>query len=305
MSVTLVLPSKASSYSETSQIIGIEGLPGAGKTTILAAIAEELEGKAILLSELNFEPNSPYGKLPIKDQGDVYLRLWIERMTLLKTVKDPSFCFMTDRTYFSNFAYIYALDALKGTHYYHNQIRLFINNLLEIPFNKLFVFDVHPEIGLQRRRLRGDQIPWPWSEEKFLKALHQFYKKELPQFGIKNIQFINTLEDKEMTISNLKKEVLKSVDKTQKQATLYTHPNETQEKALYFFAKRKELGEPCIRILNVLGVPTLYFLKHSLQIANGRPVFFNNEQLYNLLKVYSRKIFLQGNPSLQEKANAL
>ncbi len=245
MSVTLVLPSKASSYSETSQIIGIEGLPGAGKTTILAAIAEELEGKAILLSEINFEPNSPYGKLPMRDQGDVYLRLWIERMTLLKTVKDPSFCFMTDRTYFSNFAYIYALDALKGTHYYHNQIRLFINNLLEIPFSKLFIFDVHPEIGLQRRCLRGDQIPWPWSEEKFLEALHQFYRKELSQFGIKNIQFIDTLEDKDMIISNLKKEVLKSIEKTQKQVTFYTHPNETQERALYFFAKRKELGGEC------------------------------------------------------------
>ena len=103
--MSLILPSNAS-YSETSPVIGIEGLPGAGKTTILAALAEELEGKAIFLSEVNFEPRSPYRKLPTRDQRDIYLRFWIERMTLLKTVKDPSICFLSDRTYFSNFAYI-------------------------------------------------------------------------------------------------------------------------------------------------------------------------------------------------------
>jgi thymidylate kinase len=100
-------------------------------------------------------------------------------MALLKTVKDSSLCFLSDRTYFSNFAFTYALDALQGTAYYHNQVQLFINNLLDIPFHKLFVFDIHPEIGQQRRHLRRDQIPWPWSEEKFLTTLYQFYKKEL------------------------------------------------------------------------------------------------------------------------------
>ncbi|OGW09709.1 MAG: hypothetical protein A2W77_05195 [Nitrospinae bacterium RIFCSPLOWO2_12_39_16] len=271
-----------------SKVIGIEGGPGGGKTTVLSTIAEQLEGRAILLSEINFEPGSPWKNLPLKDQGDIYLRLWIERMTLLKTVQDPHICFMLDRTYFSNFAYTYALDALTGSHYYPAQVKLFINNILKIPFEKILIFDVSPEIGLQRRQLREDKIPWPWSQLDFLKALQQFYRKELPQFGITNVCFIDTLREKESVVATVKREILNVIDEREKNLVSYTLPHETQIKVLYSFAKKNELGDSCTHVINVLGAPTLYFLKHSLQLNQEHPVFFNNNQLRCLITRYNQ-----------------
>ena len=196
-----------------------------------------------------------------------------------------------------------SLNALQGTHSYHNQLKLLINNLLDIPFHKLFVFDIHPEIGQKRRCLRGDQIPWPWSEEKFLTALHQFYKNELPQFG--EVYFIDTLEDKKSIISNLKTEILKSLKPALESVLSYTPPNENQERAFSYFARRNELGAPITRTLNVLGTPTLYFLKHSLQLVEGWPTFFNNEQLYKLLKNYKKENSCQSQPYSQERTIGL
>ncbi|MBA3814670.1 MAG: AAA family ATPase [Alphaproteobacteria bacterium] len=264
-------------------IIVFEGMPGAGKTSILSALAEELEGRCILLSEMNLEPYSSEMTLPSKEKKDIYHNLWIERMELLKAHKHSGLCLLLDRSYFSNLAYLYALDSLNGTSHYPLYRQEFERSFSDNQLDAIFVLDVSPEIGLKRRHLRGDEIPWPWSSLPFLKAIRQFYNEELPQITHEKIKYINTNKE----ISNLKNEfrneICNLLGERNNPSSHHTAPDNEQLIILSNFAASNKLGKARTRLINVLGVPTLYFLKHSIQLEQGQPVFFNNAQLDKIL----------------------
>jgi len=268
-----------SASSPRSKLIAIEGMPGAGKTSVLASFAEELEGTCILLPELNLEPDSPWKKLSSKEQGDIFHKLWVERMMLLNTFKDSKLCFLLDRTYFSNLAFVYALDSIKGTHNYQAQKKAFNESFANNKFDLIFVFDISPEIGLQRRLLRGDRISWPWSNVAFLKAMRQFYREELPKYAQGKIKYINTDKDTNLIKAEVRAELLSLVDNNNKNSLVNEGNVERQAEIILNFAKTNKLGEPTTRVINVVGIPTVYFLKQGIQLEQHQPVFFNNNQL--------------------------
>ena len=66
-----------------SKVIAVEGMPGAGKTSVLFDIAEELEGTCVLLSEMNLEPNSSWKKLSSKEQSHIFHNLWVDEVLIM------------------------------------------------------------------------------------------------------------------------------------------------------------------------------------------------------------------------------
>ena len=273
--------------SASNKIIAIEGMPGSGKTTILTSLSEQLEGTCILLSELNLEPDSPEKKLPAQEQGDIFHALWLERIALLNTFQNPKPCFLLDRTYFSNLAYTYALDFINGTQYYPIYKQTFYKGFENFKLDLILIYDLPPEIGLERRALRGDIIPWPWSNIAFLTALRKFYKEELPAYSQENIRYINANREKSIVMEEVMFETLKFVDKQETYSNPHSALDKEKREALYNFAESHKLGQPITRIISVLGIPTVYFLKHSVQLEQDQPVFFNNKQLHRISHRYN------------------
>lgn len=268
---------------EKNKIIVFEGMPGAGKTTILSSMAEDYEGACILLSEMNLEPHSPETMFPLREQKNIFHQLWVERMHLLRVCKHLGLCFLLDRSYFSNLAFMYALNRINNTFYYEKYKKSFEKLFLTNELDLIVVLEVLPEIGLKRRQLRGDNIPWPWSNLAFLEAMREFYKEELPKIFQQKIKYINTGKE----INEVKKDIKKEIEKLIKKEEFFIFPYKTPEKKqikfLDGFAIHNKLGKANTRLINVLGLPTLYFLKHSVQLDQNQPVFFNNAQLHNIL----------------------
>lgn len=275
-----------------SKVIAVEGMPGAGKTSVLFDIAEELEGTCVLLSEMNLEPNSPWKKLSSKEQSHIFHNLWVERIEVLNTFNDPKLCFLLDRTYFSNLAFTYALDCMQSTQHYETHKKIFNESFGNNRFDLILIFDIPPEIGLQRRILRGDSISWPWSNLVFLKAIRQFYKEELPKLAQEKILYINGEKDKN-AIKEETMHAIQSVVDNKNNYYSFELKNGKDIEALFNFAKQNKLGEAGTRVINVFGIPTIYFLKHSIQLDREQPVFFNNSQLYEISFRYNSFIKTQ------------
>lgn len=267
-----------------SKIIAVEGMPGAGKTTILAALAEQFEGSCILLPELNFEPYAPENSLPPEEKRTLFHKLWVERLSFLTNSHHPNIFFLSDRSHFSNLAFTYAFDIAHNTHFYPSYKKLFDESFKAYPIDGILVLDLSPEEGLRRRTARGDKVPSPWSNINFLRAIREFFHKELPKHYSAKIRYIDTQREKKLVKREVLAEILKLGVKKCESRYSPLALNKEQKAQLLAFAKAQNLGEASTRILNVLGKPTLYFLKHSIQLDNGQPVFFNNSQLYKLLR---------------------
>lgn len=270
-----------------NKIIVFEGMSGAGKTTVLSTMAEDFENACILLSEMNLEPHSPETMNPTEKKTDLFHCLWVERMRLLKDYNHLELCFLFDRSYFSNLAFIYALDSINNTFNYRIYKKLFEKTFCERNLDLMLVLDTAPETGLKRRQLRGDNIPWPWSNLAFLEAIREFYKKELPNISQEPIKYINAETEKHELIRDVKSELKKVIKKEDNFFSSYTIPDNKQLEILFDFEANNRLGKASTRLINVLGTPTLYFLKHSIQLEQGHPVFFNNPQLDHILYRYS------------------
>ena len=259
--------------------IAIEGMPGAGKTTSLIQIIEELSEEFILLSETNPEPNHTWQEEDLQDQTQVYHQIWLDRMTTVEQFhKKSNFIFLFDRSYFSNLAFKHAFDFLQNSDFYSGYYRQFEKELKEKEFSLIIVLDVDPDIGYQRRLSVGDPIPFPWSEQKFLKGLRTFYLEELGRITKTPIIYINT---DTFTPSETKAKLLQViVQQTHFDGNARKILNDPQaENLLLKYGKEHHLGQKHSALINVFGYPTLYFLKHSLQFVDGEPLFFNNKRL--------------------------
>lgn len=257
----------------------IEGMPGAGKTTSLIELISELPEEFILLSETNPEPNARWQDNKIEDQTIVYHQIWVDRIDALKNFsKKSNYIFLLDRSYFSNLAFKYAFDILSCDNSYSSYFNLYKQELAEGNFSLIVVLDVDPMIGSYRRLKIDNPIPFPWSEKKFLEALRKFYIEELPKITQSQLIFINT---DTLSPSEVKMEILKVLNSyfalNGKSRQFFQASQE--EEILLEFGKKYNLGEKHSKLINIFGYPTIYFLRHSVQMVDGKPVFFNNNRL--------------------------
>lgn len=263
--------------------IAIEGIPGAGKTTSLLTLIGELPANFILLSETNYEPVSNWQNHSINMQTDTYHQMWTKRMDYVERVsKYNKVVFLFDRSYFSNLAFKYALDYVLGTNDFERYLNLFYKDLQCKKFTLLIVLDVDPEIGYQRRCTLEEITPFPWCEKKFKEAFRTFYLAELPKLTSTPIIFINTDVMTPSEIKNNLKEILKPFK--HKNTPRIPFPNKEAITAnLLEFSRKYQLGKKHSDLINVFGYPTLYFQRHSIQMVNGTPVFFNNQRFSEIL----------------------
>lgn len=257
-------------------VIAIEGMAGAGKTTVLLRLAYEYEGACLLLPELNPEPDAPWGNDPLDIKGAMFHKLWLERVEAMNAFENRGLCLLLDRSYLSNLAFIYGVDTLLGTNAYPQAKQRLMSDFAS-DFSSLIVLDVSSETCLARRALAGDRIPWPWSEPVFLEALRDFYKTEVPQITSGPIIYIETDSlTEEQVYAKVSAEVVKN---TAMEKCLHMQVTEQEEAELLAFGKRYALGATHTPAMHVLGYPTIYFRKFCVQLDGGVPVFLNTERI--------------------------
>jgi len=279
--------------------VAIEGMPGAGKTSAILKLASDLEGKCIVLSELQPLPQADWSILPAKQQSRIYHELWVSRMEVITKLSPHTPCFIFDRTHLTNLAFAYATDKfLHGKKYaekvenkqkyleepsyekgYMEHKKQYIRDLNCKDFDLMIVLDVSVDTGLARRNRINDDIPWMGSEKIWLSFLREFYYEVLPEFYKGKILYIETgnLSEKQVLQKiRLKLEEFLSYERTQ------TTFKEKDSNLLMAFAHSYNLGTRKSSIVSAYGYPTLYFRKHSIQVVDGKVQWLNN---YRLLEI--------------------
>lgn len=262
--------------------IAIEGMPGGGKTSSLISLISELPGDFVLFSETNPEANSDWKHLTVNTQGGVYHKLWVDRMDCVeKLSRNKDLVFLFDRSYFSNLAFKYALDALSNDGFFSDYFEIFRKDLEEKKFDLIIILNVDPRTSLNRRRT-VDEVPYPWSEKRFLEAFQEFYIEKLPKITSSPIVLINT-DNLSQAETKLKiKEQLNLFSDT-RNTKKYSYENQI-ERLFLEFAEQNQLGEGHSEVVEVFACPTMYFLQHSIQFVNGEIIFFNNKRLIEIVK---------------------
>lgn len=267
--------------------IAIEGMPGAGKSTSLLELIEEFQDSSILLSEINPEPHAPWQDYSVIDQGDIFHQLWVTRMYLVDELEQMKQCVFFDRSYYTNLAYKFASDKHSKTNLYVEYLDIFKRDLRDKQYSLIIILDVDPEIGLSRRFSVGDNVPFPWSDVGFLTEFRNFYANQLVNFA--DCPIVTLCTDNlspEDVKAKIKAEIEKVIGPALKNPTPFSDEVKHQ---ILAYAEEKKLGPSCSQVVSVLGFPTIYFRKHSIQIYKGKPVFFNNQRLKDIIDEYTTK----------------
>jgi thymidylate kinase len=186
-----------------------EGLPGAGKTTTTAVMADRLKCPLIPAFAgfsdriwLNFRFSQPYYKT-LDEVKDYLARQFVDSPILI------------DRHYIGTLAYAYALTSVKGKQRedgecYPDQLQWYRNcfhhGILTSP-DVVVLLDITPELSLQRQpTARAEDAVW--GDINCLEAMRYYYGKffELIEPDIK-VLWIDASEPLENVISNIERAI--------------------------------------------------------------------------------------------------
>lgn len=268
--------------------IAIEGIPGGGKTSALIKLITKLSDQNFLLiSETNPEPNADWQNDSALQQGDIYHSMWHERMLLVKKLEDRTHKnILFDRSFYSNLAYKYAMDKVYKTNMYSDYVEKYKKDLKYHEFDLIIVLDTSPEIGLNRRITSGEVVPAPWNNLDFLYALKGFYDQELTKLTQDKVVYITTdnidMDKIQQTIASLATNHSCPADSLDKLESSYPG-KENAILLLEEFARKSNLGTLRSELIYIHGIPTIYYSKHSIQLVDGKAVFFNNKQLKDII----------------------
>ncbi len=264
--------------------IAIEGMPGAGKTTIQLDLIAEFD-QCILFPESHPEPGTKSEEYSESCEGDIYHQMQITRMQLIDQLPKEIATVLLDRSFYSNYAYQFALDQNRNTPEFAQYVRLFHQDFDNKKLDLIIFLDAKPETGLLRRGLRGDKIPKPWTEIKFLSELRNFYFHELPKLTNTPILYIATDQVPFHEVkAKVKQELLKWIP------LLENTKVAKEEEKIIAFAKEYNLGIHHSQIVNVLGFPTMYFRDHGIVLFENRPIFFSNRGIKKMLLYQSHPL---------------
>ncbi len=263
-------------------IIGFEGMPGAGKTSTLFELIK-LYPNCILLSETNPEPGMDWDMYSHKQKSHYFHTVWTERMAVITKVDIAQRIFLLDRTFYSNLAFKYAFDSLTGSTDYKEYLEYYHKDLSKYAMNLVFVLDAEPSIGLNRRKKIDNTTPFPWNEPKFLQAFRDFYLHELKKIANAKLIYINTDKLSSVELQEKIQNVLKQSFNLVAEDHLQRLDDLDNLQTAVNFACELNIEGPSSSVINVLGMPTIYFQRHSIQVIDTKPVLFNNQQLKYLL----------------------
>ncbi|BBB57710.1 thymidylate kinase (plasmid) [Candidatus Megaera polyxenophila] len=259
--------------------IGIEGMPGTGKTSSLASLVQYLPNYCIFLPEINLQNNSKYNRN--KSVDDVYHEFWKKRSEAILS-SGIDLCFIMDRTYFSNLAYTYAVGSNEEYVIKANQIK---RDFSSLNFDLIIVLIASPETGLQRRQENNDNPLHPWDKIDFLYRLKKFYVEEFLKIYKGKYLYIYT---DNMTIDDLEKKITTILSSYIKlnffNTTSTIEDKDLIKNKMLTFARDNHLGRPYTDVVNVFGYPTIYYRQHAIQNnENNEIVYFDTFRLRQIL----------------------
>ncbi|MCK5604070.1 deoxynucleoside kinase, partial [Candidatus Pacearchaeota archaeon] len=260
--------------------IAIEGMPGAGKTTILLELVAEFD-QCVLFPELHPEPGAESEEYCENLEGDIYHQMQNNRMRLIDQLPKNVTAVILDRSFYTNYAYMLAIDQNCNSFEFSKYVQIFHQDFDTEQLDLIIVLDAKPETGLLRRRIRGDKIPEPWTKTKFLNEFRNFYFHELPKLTNTPISYIQT---DHLSLPEVRAKVRQEIQKwIPLRENLKMLNKKEEEEKIIDFANEHNLGIFHSRLVNVLGYPTMYFRDHAVVLFENRPFFFSNRALKQMI----------------------
>ncbi len=159
--------------SSDSAAIVVEGMPGAGKTTVLAALA--LAGHTVL-GEYTTEAGTVLRQHPPHDEDVAHLANWLRKNSQLSLYAGSVW---VDRDWLTALAWSASTSGLaERSTWVHDNL---VEGRLALP-QRWIILDVPPDVSLQRRAPRL-QAEHPWSQAAILERLRRFYLDPVATLG--------------------------------------------------------------------------------------------------------------------------
>lgn len=186
-----------------SNIIAIEGMPGAGKTTVINSI-----GNDGLLDSCAIFHEVYLGDLVNLLGSKRYLDSEIDKVNRIIDFKNKYNNILLDRTFLSTMAYGYAASKIKkgGNKDYIDLIKYFEyldNKHRFLRPTHLFYLDVAIPNSIERRGNYVDIDEFHnWFDPEFLKYFSEFYRKNINKFNMPKCIYIDTTNLKPEEVVN-------------------------------------------------------------------------------------------------------
>lgn len=179
----------------------LEGLPGAGKTSIMVTLAAALGERCLAVPETNPPPTRPDALAGQSAETITrwYLRCELRRDRLAARLKDQPLPRLAvfDRSYLSVLAYCYAASATAGRPLeYEHARRTFDQHIRPRLASDAAIVLITTTIykSLDRRRDKEDrEFEHQWYSRDFLEALHEFYGREAPRLCVGPLRLLDTV----------------------------------------------------------------------------------------------------------------
>ena len=179
----------------------LEGLPGAGKTSIMVTLAAALGERCLAVPETNPPPTQrdALRAQPAEMLTRWYLHRELRRDRLAARIKNqprPTLA-VFDRSYLSVLAYCYATRATTGLSTGYELARRIFDDDVHPRLESgatIVLITTTPAISIERRRDKQDrEFEHLWYRTDFLQALREFYSHEAPGLCAGPLRHLDTV----------------------------------------------------------------------------------------------------------------